>query len=260
MSKKYAVGIALSGGGFCCAAQIGVLKCFSDKGIIPNIISGTSGGAIVGALYASGINFDEIAHIFKRVKLFSLPHYSWKKSGVFDIETYHILEKYLVEDNFNSLTIPLIISTTNLELGKTVYFDSGELIKPLLASAAFPGVFAPVKINDQLFADGGIMDNLPTTPIKDDCDILIGVDVNAIPSISKQYLNTTSRIFDRVIRLSLRHQQSFKPNNCDIFINPSTIAKHNIMTRNHIEELIEIGYLEGQRHLPLVQELLKQNE
>jgi NTE family protein len=258
VKKKYPIGIALSGGGFCCAAQIGVLKCLREAGVVPDIISGTSGGAIVGALYAKGLNCDEIIQVFKSVNLFSIPHYTFKKPGIFDIETYHILEKYLTEDNFSSLNIPLTISATNLERGKTVYFNKGELIKPLLASAAFPGIFAPVKINNQLFADGGILENLPTKPIRDQCDVLIGIDVNPIPSISDQGLSTTTQVFDRVVRLSLRHQQSFKQDSCDILISPNEIARYHIMAKDEIEELMKIGYQEGKRYLPKIASLIKE--
>lgn len=154
------IGLALSGGGLSCAAQIGVLKVLEEEHIVPSIISGASGGAIIGALYANGVPSEEILEVFKRVNLFSFNHFARRKPGIFDIESYQILEQYFPEDSFEALKIPLIINATHLQKGTTVYFSKGSLIKKVFASSAFPGLFAPVDISNELFIDGGILENL----------------------------------------------------------------------------------------------------
>jgi len=257
LDKPHRVGLTLSGGGACCAAQIGVLKCLKEARIQPQIIAGTSGGAIVGALFANGIECLEILHIFKNAHLFYPSHFAFRKPGFFDIETYEILEEYFSTDDFSALKIPLIVNTTQLQTGTTAYFDKGPLIKPLLASAAFPGLFAPILINDQLHADGGIIENLLINPIRGKCDTLIAIDVNATPALPAHKLNSSIDIFSRALRLSMHHQQSRNRAACDILICPQAIADYGLFSTNSAEKLFDIGYREGKKMLPRIQARLK---
>lgn len=252
---KFELGLVLSGGGISCAAQIGVLKVFEEEGISPCIISGASGGAVVGALLAKGIHCDEILQIFKKVNLFSFTHFARRKPGLFDIESYQILEPYFPEDSFESLQIPLIINATQLQKGNTVYFSEGKLIKKLFASSAFPALFAPVNINNQLFADGGILENLPTSIIRKKCKKLIAINVNAVPDVSVNYIDTTMEVFSRAMRLTISGQETFRKEDCDLLITPEAVAKHPIFSRNAVNELYEIGYKEGKKQLRKIKNL-----
>ncbi|MEQ8910337.1 MAG: patatin-like phospholipase family protein [Vicingaceae bacterium] len=254
--EKYKLGLTLSGGGMSCAAQIGVLKVFEEEGISPSIISGASGGAIVGALLAKGIPCEEILKIFKKVDLFSFTHFIHKKPGLFDIESYQILEQYFPEDSFESLKIPLIINATHLQKGTTVYFFEGKLIKKIFASSAFPALFAPVNINNKLFADGGILENLPTSAIRKKCQKLIAINVNAVPEISAPFIDTTMEVFSRAIRLTLNHQKTFKQEDCDVLITPNAVAEHPLFSKNSVDKLFEIGYKEGKKQINQLKKLL----
>lgn len=246
---KYKLGLTLSGGGMSCAAQIGVLKVLEEEGISPSIISGASGGAIIGALLAQGIDSEEILKIFKKVNLFSLTHFTPRKPGLFDIESYQILEPYFPKDSFAALKIPLIINATQLQKGKTVYFSEGKLIKKIFASSAFPALFAPVSINNQLFADGGILENLPTSVIRKKCQALIAINVNAVPEISAPFIDTTMEVFSRAMRLTLSGQKTFKKEDCDVLITPNAVAEHSIFSKNSVDQLFEIGYKEAKKQL-----------
>jgi NTE family protein len=247
---KHKLGLTLSGGGMCCAAQIGVLKVFEEEGISPAIISGASGGAIVGALYANSIPCEEILEVFKKVNPYSLNHFSPGKPGLFDIESYQVLEPYFPEDSFDALNVPLIINATHLQKGITTYFSEGKLIKKIFASSAFPGLFAPVNINNQLFSDGGILENLPTSIIRNRCEKLIAINVNVIPEVTSSSLSNTVKLMERAMRLVLSCQSTFREEDCDLMIAPSEVAEHLLFSKSSIDKLYEIGYKEGKKMLP----------
>ena len=248
--SKFKLGLTLSGGGMCCAAQIGVLKVFEEEGISPTIISGASGGAIVGALLANGIPCEEILDVFKKVNPFSMSHFALRKPGLFDIESYKILEPYFPKDSFKSLKIPLIINATHLQKGTTTYFSEGKLIKKIFASSAFPALFAPVNIGNQLFADGGILENLPTSIIRNKCNTLIAINVNATPQVTASKLDNTIQVMERAMRLALSSQVTFHEEDCDLLITPAKVAEHLFFSKSSVDELYEIGYKEGKKLLP----------
>jgi NTE family protein len=182
-------GLVLSGGGVGGIAHIGVIKALEEHGIRPSIISGASAGAIVGAFYAAGYSTNEILEFFQTTSLFSIKNYAVRKAGFVDTNKfYNIFKQYFPEDSFEALKKKLYISTTNIISGKTKFFHEGLLIHPLLASAAVPGVFSPMIIENELYADGGITNNFPTEPLMTDCDKIIGVQVHPLKKIKVEDL------------------------------------------------------------------------
>ncbi|HDO26739.1 MAG TPA: phospholipase, partial [Bacteroidetes bacterium] len=168
------IGLVLSGGGIRGIAHIGLIKVLEDHNIKPDIVSGASAGALVGALYAKGYSTETIIDFFHNTPLFRISFFAKNKPGLLDMEKYQTyFKEYFPEDSFESLEKQLYITATNLEDGRLDFFSSGELINPLLASAALPPVFAPVLINDKLYVDGGIMNNFPVEPLENNCDFII---------------------------------------------------------------------------------------
>ena len=150
------IGLVLSGGGMRGIAHVGAIKALEEFGIFPTHIAGSSAGAIVGALYAYGYDSNAILDFFKSVQLFDITKYALGKPGFIDAEKFYPVFKNLIKtDNFSALQRQLSVTATNILNGNLTIFTSGELIKPVLASAAFPGVFAPVKIKKSYYIDGG---------------------------------------------------------------------------------------------------------
>ncbi len=142
-------------------------------------IAGTSAGAIVGALYTHGFSCDEMMSFFKKVQILDFKKYARNKPGFIDSEKYYtIFDEYFPVDNFSSLKKNLIITATDILEGTLRAFSSGELIKPIIASATFPGVFAPIQIDDLYYIDGGTLDSFPAELLKGSCDTIIRVNVN----------------------------------------------------------------------------------
>ena len=147
--------LVLSGGGYRGIAHIGVLKAMEEAGLAPDMIAGTSAGAVVGALYSYGVSTEHMLKFFKGLQLLSFGNYAFGKPGWVDPDNfYEAFRELLPEDDFGSLRIPLQVTATDILTGKLEIFSQGPLIRPLLASAAFPGFFAPVEIGKGYYVDG----------------------------------------------------------------------------------------------------------
>ena len=241
MMKK--IGIVLSGGGVRGVAHIGLLKALHNNGIKPDYIAGASAGAVIGALYANDFNADEMLRFFKKTPIFSFSNYSAKKPGLLDSDRYRrFFEEYFPEDDFSALKRSLFVATTDIVHAKTRIFFNGELIRPLLASAALPPIFTPIEIDGNLYADGGIMNNFPVEPLIQRCDIIIGSFVNPIKRIKKNHLINSMRVFQRAYELRFLANSQAKFKHCDVLFMPNSLYKYGIFDTSQIDNIFNIGY------------------
>ena len=248
MAKK--IGLALSGGGMRGAAHIGLLKRLDEMDIKPHVIAGTSAGAIVGSLYAAGHSYPTILEFFKEQKLFDITHFTWTKPGFIDTDDYlEHMRPYFDEDRFDALNTKLYVLAAEILHGEMCIFESGELIKTVLASAAIPGVFSPVQIGDKLYVDGGVVNNFPSDILRDKCDFVIGMNVNAIPKVKPEDMGTTFSILRRVYEISSRKQALENEQYCDIAITPKDLVEYNEFNKKNIDAAFEIGYKEATKAL-----------
>lgn len=244
------IGLALSGGGIKGLAHIGVLKALEENQIKPTHLAGTSAGAIVAALYAAGLPWQEILQFFNSVNLFSLQRYAWKKPGlVASHKFYQDFKAILPEDNFDTLKIPLFITTTNILDGSLKVFDKGPLIMPILASAAFPGVFTPVKIDGNYYIDGGTLNNFPVDLIAPVTDKTIGVFLNSFEKIEISELKTSFTVLERAYKIISNTGSLKKFNQCDILICPKDINKYGTFTTRDKDAIFNIGYTSAMEKL-----------
>ncbi len=241
MNEK--LGIVLSGGGIRGIAHVGLLKALRQNGIEPQVITGASAGAVVGALFAKGYSEEEILDFFKKTPLFAFSHYSARKPGLLDSDCYRkFFEKYFPEDNFDAFDRPLYVAATDIVNAQTHVFSKGELIAPLLASAALPPVFTPVEIEGKLYADGGIMNNFPVETLLGLCDKIIGSFVNPIKKVKKAHLTNSMRIFQRAYDLRFYANNKAKFSLCDFVFEPGSLYKIGLFDTRHIDEVFNIGY------------------
>lgn len=182
MQKEPKIGIALGGGGARGIAHIGVLKVLKKEGIKIDFISGASMGSLIGACYSLGISLEELeaeALSFNKRKalsqLFDFNNPKISLLGNTKITKY--INKYLRNADFEDTKIPLQIVATSLASGKEVVLKKGDLSKAVIASISVPGIFPPVKIDDEYLIDGGIVNCTPVDLVeKMGSDIVIGVD------------------------------------------------------------------------------------
>ena len=250
---KLKVGLVLSGGGAKGFAHIGVLKVLEEAGIEISYIGGTSMGAIVGGLYASGYNAKQIDSIFtatnfdallqdyiprsaknfygKRndeVYAISLPFHHFRigvpSAYSMGLYNYNLLTK-LTHDvrhvtDFNKLPIPFFCMATNIENGKSVILDKGYLPQAMLASAAFPSLFSPIEIDGQLLVDGGVTNNYPINEIKKlGANFIIGVDVQDDLK-ERDALKDATRILVQISNMQTMQHMTEKIAQTDVYIKP----------------------------------------
>ncbi len=237
------IGLVLSGGGSRGVAHIGAIKALEEHGIYPTHVSGSSAGAIVGALYTYGYHWEHILEFFRSIQILNIKKYAIGKPGFIDAEKFYPeFNRYLKEDHFSALKKPLAITATNILSAKLEVFTDGELIKPILASAAIPGVFAPVKIKDSYYVDGGVLNNFPVESLRSKCDILIGSYVNGIEDITIEDLKHSHNVIERAFRLKSVKEDYIKFRDCDLVISPKALSKYATFDKKHIDDIFKIGY------------------
>lgn len=237
------LGLVLSGGGARGAAHIGAIKALEEYGISPAYVSGTSAGAIVGALYAAGISWTEMLTFFKTISIFQTYRYARNKPGFIDTaKFYDDLKKYLPKDNFDALEKSLFITAANVIDGSQKTFSKGQLIKPIIASASFPGVFTPTEINGKFYIDGGTLNNFPVEPLQKDCDKIIGVYVNPLKKISIKDLKHSYSVVERAYKIKVASESMSKFPDCDLVIYPEELIKYGTFDMNNIDAIFNLGY------------------
>lgn len=236
-------GLVLSGGGVRGMAHIGMLRALETHGIRPGIVSGTSVGAIIGALYANNKDSSEMMEFFRETPLFRYSFLTINKPGLLDTERYiDIFGAYFPEDSFESLRKKLYVTATNLQKGTQEVFYEGDLIRPLLASAALPPVFSPVEINRCLYADGGIMNNFPSEPIADQCDFLIGSNVSVVKEVDRNAIRTSLQLANRTTALMIYAINNKKIARCNLLFEPRELEQIGVLDKKSLEKAYQIGY------------------
>jgi len=247
-SKKYKTGLALSGGGIKGLCHAGVLKALEEYKIFPEIIAGVSAGAVVGALYADGISPDEIAALFEDISFRKMTNIQIPETGFFRIDAFEaFLKKTLRAKNFKDLKIPLKIVATDLDKGRSVVFESGNLVEAIVASSSIPILFSPKKINGVHYVDGGVLKNFPVSVIKDDCERTIGI--NASPMVADKYklnlMNVASRTYHFMFKANILTDKEL----CDVLIEPVDMANYDTFDVDKGREIFELGYKSGKEVL-----------
>jgi NTE family protein len=253
--KRPKIGLVLSGGGAKGFAHIGVLKVLEEAGMKIDFIGGTSMGAVVGGLYASGFNaaqidsivrvtdFDNllIDYIPRSSKSFYekrndelyaliLPFSKFKigvpqslSKGMFNYNLFNKLTFHVrhVRD-FSQLPIPFLCVATDIERGEQFVMNKGVLAQALLASSALPSVFSPVILDERLLIDGGVTNNYPIEEVRKlGADIIIGVDVqNGLRD--RDQLKDATKILFQITNLQMIEKMKLNSKNTDIYIKPDT--------------------------------------
>mgnify|MGYP000288188170 CR=1 FL=1 len=237
------IGLVLSGGGVRGVAHLGLLQVLEEIGIEPVAISGTSAGAIVGALRAAGHSVGTILDFFKTTPIFKIGNFATRKPGFIDSDKFYpILKELLPDDDFSVLQKKLYITATDMVRGRQRTFSHGPLIRPVMASAAFPVVFTPVEIEGQLYTDGGALNNFPVEPLTGACELIIGSNVHPFKDLQPSDIKSTLGVMERLFHLSIHHHSVQKYHLCNVIIAPHELAAYATFDRAHFDEMFEIGY------------------
>lgn len=251
------IGLVLGGGGALGFAHIGVLKVLEEQQIPIDYIAGTSMGAIVAGMYASGMSPDEIEQQFISLNWWDVlkdqsPHQDlvyrrkeenkrfmgaelgfnhWKlqlSSGISEGQKLNnVIESFVLNSSgitdFDQLNIPYRAVATDLREGKSVVLRSGNLARAMRASMAVPGAFSPVRIRDQVFVDGGVFNNIPVDVAKEmGAEFIIAVDVgkSSFDKSKEGDFNTLGEVVYRTYTIMQRPDQEKQLSQADLVISP----------------------------------------
>jgi len=272
-TEKLKVGLVLSGGGAKGLAHIGALKVLDSLGVKIDYIAGTSMGAVIGSLYASGYSGKELDSIFSNVNFDdiisdNLPRasktfYERENSEKYAIfipfndfkiqlpsalsrgqNVFNLLSKLTLHvsgvTNFEQLPIPFFCIATDVETGAPVVLDKGSLPQAVAASGAFPTLFQPVIIDSQTLIDGGVANNYPIDELKaKGMDVIIGVDVQD-DLAKKEALKSAPEILLQINNYRTIRDMKVKSKKTDVYIKPD-IKGFSVISFNDGEQIVERG-------------------
>ncbi len=235
------IGLALSGGGIRGVAHLGVLKALEERKVPVHRLAGASAGAIAAALYGSGYTPDEILGFIKKLSALRFFQPALNFRGLLKIDVIRkFLRSYIKHDDFNSLSIPLTVGATNLTSGRTEYFNEGPLIEVLCASSCVPVLFDPMQIGDQWYIDGGILNNLPAEPLREACDILIGVHTNPVEEAFSA--SNARQVMERALMMAIGRNVELSRNLCDHYLEPPGLGGFRVGALASADVIFDTGY------------------
>ncbi|MEL4456596.1 patatin-like phospholipase family protein [Lutimonas vermicola] len=267
------IGLVLSGGGAKGFAHIEVLKKLDEAGIRIDYIAGTSMGAIIGGLYASGYSAKELDSVLRVYDLNGLVRdelprevssfYQKENGGKYAVSLPLVKRKIelpsavsngqsafnvfsrLTEhvhgiDDFSKLNVPFFCIATNLETGEEVVLDKGFLPEAIRASGSFPGLLTPVKVDGKVLVDGGIVDNFPVEKMREKgVDYIIGVNVSAgLKEIEN--LTTLPEILMQIAGFQMYNKWEEKIQKSDLYIRPE-LDEFSTFSFDQSEEIMRRG-------------------
>lgn len=267
------VGLVLSGGGAKGFAHIGALKVIDSLGIKIDYISGTSMGAIIGSLYATGYSGKQLESLFNTIDFDELindkfpraskPFYERDNSEKYAVSlpfdrfnislpsalsrgqnVYNLLYQMMLPVNnvrdFENLPIPFFCIATNIETGESIIMDKGNLAEAVTASGALPSLFQPVIIDDKILIDGGVTNNFPVEELRaKGMDIIIGVDVQDALK-DRESLKSAPEILLQINNFRTINAMKKKASLTDIYIKPD-IAEFSVVSFSEGEDIIANG-------------------
>ena len=258
--------LVLGGGAAKGFAHIGVIKVLNEYGLHPDLIVGTSMGAIVGSAYASGLkpeDMEEFASHITNNKVIDFSLVSMLKNGYvlngkkLEKLVYNLLGNIKHED----LKIPFVAVATELSSGKQVNLDKGLVYKNVLASSAIPAVFPSVEINGKILSDGGLKDNLPANIARklEPKGVILSIDV--IGDYDKQIETEGMKIVNQILNMgTLLMTQNMKVQRdlSDVYVK---ITQPNINQMDFSTECVTDSISNGEKamrkKIKLIKELLE---
>ncbi|MFK7811626.1 MAG: patatin-like phospholipase family protein [Maribacter sp.] len=281
------VGLVLSGGGAKGLAHIGALKVIEEAGVKIDYLGGTSMGAIIGALYASGYSANELDSIFRTTNFSSLIQDNLPRSAKTFYEKedseryaltlpfnkfkitvppaysggqniYHELVRllYHVKDikDFSQLPIPFVCIATNVETGEEVILNKGYLPEAIMASGTLPSLFEPATVDGTILIDGGVVNNYPINKVKGlGADVVIGVDVQHGLS-SRENLSSATEILLQINNFQSAADMEEKSKQTDIYIRPN-MAGYTVLDFNQGKTIVSLGEEAARKEYVALKEL-----
>lgn len=250
------LGLALGGGFARGFAHIGVLQVLEEHQIPISCIAGTSIGSILGAAYASGVSLPRLTEVCQTIRFKDFARWRISKMGLASNDRMGaLIRRCFGTLRFEDLRIPMAVVTTDLTTGEPVVFARGELVDPIRASCAFPGLFEPVMIGNRCLADGGLAAPVPTRAAA-------ALGARHVLGVSVGFNNwhggppkNMFQVLSRAISVAQKHRNPSWERFAEILLEPE-VQEMDWDEFDRAEEAIQAGAAEARRVLPRLRELL----
>lgn len=241
LTGEKSIGLGLGGGAVYGAAHIGVLRAMEEKEIEINMVAGTSIGAFVAAFYAFGMRWKEISDGVNDLDWMDISKISLSNYGLLSNSNFgKLVIKHLGDVQIEDAQIPLAMVATDITSGECIVLKQGSVAKAVIASTCIPGIFAPVEIDGRLLVDGGVVENVPISPLRNmGADQIIAVDLNT--GFSNKRPANIIEVLLNSFHFTLANVTKQKTKLADILLTPD-LSKFNRYDTKQIPELIEKGY------------------
>lgn len=235
------IGLALGSGAALGSAHIGVLKALEERNIKPGYIAGTSIGAMVASLYAFGMSVDAIEEVAISLDWLDISGISLSKMGLLtNDELGEMLDERLGGVTFDQAEIKLAVVATDISTGEKVIIKEGNVSDAVKASTCIPVIFEPVEIDGRLLVDGGLLESVPISALKElGAEHRIAVDVKAYRKYRRP--EDIIDVLNNSLDIALIHLARVRVEDADILIQPN-LEEYSRVDTNHTSEMIEIGY------------------
>lgn len=252
------LGLALGGGAVLGFAHVGLLEAFDEAGVVVDRIAGTSAGAIAAALHAFGVSPARARELISPLTWRKISGFSRNSLGLLSNEPIaELLEDELGDARLEDAEIPLAIVAADIHTGDRVVLTEGPLARAVRASAAIPGIYRPVKIDDRVLVDGGIVENVPVQAVRD-----LGADVVVAATLGdaldfdevRTLLGVLTNAFLITVNTATRLALVLDPP--DVVIEPD-LEPHNHWDMRQRDELLAKGHRAGEAALPRIREALE---
>ena len=236
------IGLALGGGAAKGIAHVGVLKALEDHKVSIRYIAGTSVGAMIAALYAFDVSVDEIGGLAKRLTMSKVTSFKLSKTGFFSTSSLReLMTEYIGEVNIEDAKIPLSIVATDIRNGEEIILRTGSVADAVCASAAIPGIYIPVKIDNRSLVDGGLVQNVPIEALQS-----MGAGVTIASHLnSASHYSEISHVLDvmrNAFEIAVSHHTQEQLRDADVVISMDDSEFSLRDNTDRYDELFQIGY------------------
>lgn len=250
------LGLALGGGSVFGYAHVGVLEALEANGLHPDLLAGTSAGAIAATLYAFGVSLSTIRERFATLTWRQITDVDPGRLGLFSNAALGALMQDLIGPaQIEDAPVPLAITATDIETGERAVLRTGSAADAVRASACIPGLYAPVEIGGRRYVDGGLLDNVPVQPLRDlGADVVVGVSLMAdvpftrVRSLHQVLVNAASFALRESTRLELEGQ-------ADVVIQPNLSGRAS-WSLDDLPGVLAAGRSRTEAMVPVIQRAL----
>jgi len=248
MTGPRSFGLVLGGGAVLGAAHIGVLQALDDAGVEVTHLAGTSMGALVGSLYAFGLSGKEIESLAGELRWPDITRFSPSKLGLLSMDRLEaFLRRHLGKVRMEDARIPLALVAADISTGEKVVMTTGDLATAATASACVPGLFIPVEREGRLLVDGGLLENLPVSPLKKwGVEKVVAVDVHMGRRFHRP--RTLPELLSNALDMALARAAEEHAREADIVISPDTSSWSRAEMQD-IPALVREGYRAARERL-----------